>query len=601
MAPEINPESLRNARFRTTLRGADTSEVGELLSAAASVLEQLQADRDRLAAKLGEFADRDLKTEFEKVGSEVTEVLETARLAAATMRERASADAARWRSEAMAETEQLRKEARNDAEALRGDAWTTGSDLLAQVVAEVRRLTEQAERDTITITGEAEREAHRLVSTARREAEDLLRSATMDAEKMSADAVKARDSMIEEAHRQAEASQQRTGALEQRREELMKELDAVRATLGQLEGTLEAKREDLNLSRTSESSVKVVPTRPRPPEPAVETWRPGETVRVIRPSDEEPPVLESPPATAEPMLEAPEMAESPPVEDEPEVVETEADAVSNKEPHPDATSVPEPRLEPASSDDVGALFASLRSPDETNPQGLETGIAESPQSAPAAPPQPATKPDMPPVTAAAAMRADDDLLEGRDSALLPITNRALRGIKRAVTEAQNIALDSLRTDSTWSPDENAITEILRADLIGLWAESYAAGHHMAEALTGSKLKRPETPPTDSATEFGSDLAAALAKELSSSGGGQRERQSAASRVFRGWRTDESERRVRELSLRGYHLGLVQAVGGSAVIWVPSGTPCSSCREAAKDPTSHLPPVHHGCECGLTVS
>lgn len=583
MAPEISPESLRNARFRTAFRGADVDEVGELLEAVASALEDLQSERERLVGKLGEFADRDLKSEFEKVGSEVTEVLETARSAAATMRERASTDAARWRSEAMAEIEQLRKEARNDAEALRGDAWATGTDMLAQVVAEVRRLTQQAERDSITITGEAEREAHRLVSAARRESEDLLRSATMDSEKMSADAAKARDTMIEEARRQAEASQERTRALEQRREELMKELDAVRATLGQLEGTLEAKREDLNLSRTSETSVKVVPASPRPVDLPPETWRPGETVRVIHPSDDEAPPAESQPTAPDEPVAVPESPVPPPEKNEPIVRVEQTPPV---EPPRAAVQSPEPRRESPPGDDVGALFASLREPDD------DTTVAKPTAS------QPESKR---PEAATVTMNVDDDLLESRDSALLPIANRALRGIKRAVTEAQNIALDSLRTDSSWTPDQKDLTEILRADLIGLWAESYAAGHHMAEALTGSKLKRPDTPTTDSASEFAVDLAAALSRELAASGEGQRERQSAASRVFRGWRTDESERRVRELSLRGYHLGLVASVGDSKIAWVPSGKPCSSCREAARDPAAHVPPIHHGCECSLTIS
>ncbi len=591
MSPEVTPDSLRSARFRTVFRGVDLSEVTELLDAVASRLEELENQKDRLAGRLGEFADRDLKSEFEKVGSEVTEVLEAARQAADTMRERASLDANRWRSEAMAETEQLRKEAKNDAEALRGDAWTTGTDLLNQVVAEVRRLSEQAERDAITITGEAEREAHRLVSNARREAEDLMRSATMDSEKMGADAAKARDSMIEDARRQAEASQERTRALEQRREELMRELDGVRATLGQLEGTLEAKREDMNLSRTSETSVKVVPAQPRPVEMPKQTWEPGETVRVIRPSDEETESVDDgqpapDKAPVEPVLAEPreEIADS-----DPEPVTSQVDDSSEKQ----AAAAPN-ALSPVGSgkDEVGALFASLRSPDEEPKPATGSG-QEPPATAQV---EPAT-----PRAEKAVLTVDDSLLESRDAALLPITNRALRGIKRAVTEAQNIALDSLRTDGSWSPDESALAEILRADLIGLWSESYAAGHHMAEAITGGKLKRPDTPSNHSAQKFGSDLAAALEKELSASGDGQRERQSAASRVFRGWRTDESERRIRELSLRGFHKGLVDSSKSSKVSWVPSGTPCSACREAALDPVSNLPPVHAGCECTVTVS
>jgi hypothetical protein len=183
---------------------------------------------------------------------------------------------------------------------------------------------------------------------------------------------------------------------------------------------------------------------------------------------------------------------------------------------------------------------------------------------------------------------------------MPITNRALRGVKKAVTDAQNVALDSLRTDDSWHPEGLALAEMMRADLIGLWAESYSAGHAAAEEMTGSKLKRRETPPSDAAESFGEDLAGAVSHALIDAGDGQREKQSATSRVFRGWRTDEAERRVRELALVGYHRGLAESASEKGLEWVPSGTPCSACRAAASEPGANLPPIHHGCECSLAV-
>jgi hypothetical protein len=121
-------------------------------------------------------------------------------------------------------------------------------------------------------------------------------------------------------------------------------------------------------------------------------------------------------------------------------------------------------------------------------------------------------------------------------------------------------------------------------------------------MSGSKLKRKDTPPSNAADTFGEDLAGAVSHALIDAGDGQREKQSATSRVFRGWRTDEAERRVRQLALLGYHRGLVDAVGeGNSLQWVASGTPCSACREAAAEPGSHLPPVHAGCECTLMLA
>lgn len=601
MPPDVTPDSVRGASFRTVLRGADPSAVDQFLSDVADVLEDLQKERDRVVARLGEFADRDLKSEFENVGREITTVLEAAREAAETMRERASADAARWRSESMAESEQLRKDAKNDAEALRSDAWATGTELLNQTVAEAKHLRESAERDAITIAGEAEREAHRLVSGARREAEDILRSASMDAEKTTAEAEKSRDDMMSNARKQAEASQERTRALEQRREELMEELEGVRAALRQMEGTLEAKREDLNLSRTGDTSVRVIPgNRPADtvPEPPV-TWQPGETVRIIR--DEPEPRVSDRSEQHVTRPDAVDTVAAEPLEPEPDVEPTEQPepepaprreappAPPRRETETEKAVVPE---ETDADDDVNALFASLRTP-EARASGVPESSREAGEASEKSVPGPASGP--PPT-----IRTADETIEERDSVLLPITNRALRGIKKAVTEAQNVALDGLRTDTGWRPDRAAISETLRADLITLWAESYAAGHDRAEAMAGARLKRPSTPATDSPEGFGSDLVKDLEREMAAVSDGQKERQSAASKVFRAWRTDEAERRIRSFALAGFHRGLVDSAAGLPIEWVASGAPCSACRGAAQDPVATPPPVHPGCECTLVL-
>jgi hypothetical protein len=521
-------------------------------------------------------------------------VLQSAKEAADSMRERASMDAARWRSEAMTEVEALRKEARSDAEALRGDAWATGTELLNQSAAEARRVRGEAEQDVLSVMGEAEREAHRLTSTARREAEDVLRSAMMDSEKLASEAKKRHDDLIEQAYRQAESAQERTRALEERREELMLELETVRSTLSRLEGTLEERREDLELSPES-TSVKVVPARTEPDE---KTWELGETVRVIPPFERPPsesaspfPERPRPPAREvipEPSADLPDepiSEEAAPPDPEPARQEIEEPEPVEREPEPEPE--PEPEVRP---DDVGALFASLRgSPQAT----ITVHTAATPEVE-------TVDAGVSPHPVATAPRSE--FIEERDARLLPITNRALRGVKKAVTDAQNVALDSLRLDDTWHPESQVLAGMMQADLKALWAESYSAGHAAAEEMTGSKLKRKDTPPSNAADTFGEDLAGAVSHALIDAGDGQREKQSATSRVFRGWRTDEAERRVRQLALVGYHRGLVEAAGeGRSLQWVASGTPCSACREAAGEPGSHLPPVHAGCECTLVLA
>jgi DivIVA domain-containing protein len=617
MAADITPEEIRRAEFRTVRRGLDAAEVSGFIEQIAGQVEELIEERQRLVTRLGEYADRDLETEFDSLGREVAAVLQAAREAAESMRERATGDAARWRSEATAEVETLRKEARSDAEALRGDAWTTGSQLLNQATAEARRIRGEAERDVLTVMGEAEREAHRLTSTARREAEDLVRAAMMDAEKLASEAKKHHDDLIDRAHRQAESAQERTRALEERREELMLELETVRSTLTRLEGTLEERREDLDSSSES-TSVRVVPS-PRS-DPDEKTWELGETVRIIPPADRQPSRPESPiDRDVESVVEV--VVERPPdLPSRPRIGTTrpQDQVEEEQEPEPEHEPEPEPEPEPESEqaeeapahdpgwgrpeansyeeapDDVGALFAALRgSPEATITVRSVAGPKPEPDKAltdarPA--PSASQKPDAP-----------TEVIELRDARLLPITNRALRGVKKAVTDAQNVALDSLRTDDTWHPEGQTLAEMMRADLIGLWAESYSAGHAAAEEMTGSKLKRGDTPPSDAAESFGEDLAGAVSHAIIDAGDGQRERQSATSRVFRGWRTDEAERRVRELALVGYHRGLVESAGAKGLEWVPSGTPCSACRAAASEPGSNLPPIHHGCECSLALT
>ena len=596
MASDITPDDIRRAEFRAVRRGLDPDEVSAFLERVAAEVDEVEKERERLATKLGEYADRDLESEFESLGREVAAVLQSAKEAADSMRERATMDAARWRSEAMAEVETMRKEARSDAEALRGDAWATGTELLNQSSAEARRIRGEAEQDVLSVMGEAEREAHRLTSSARREAEDVVRSAMMDSEKLGSEAKKRHDDLIEQAYRQAESAQERTRALEERREELMLELETVRSTLSRLEGSLEERREDLDLSAES-TSVRVVPARTEPDE---EIWQLGETVRVIPPA-ESPPSRSASRASDRPrpsargsreepqddLFDEPMEEEALPPEPEPapeEIAEPEPVVVASPEPEPEP--VPEPQRGP---DDVGALFASLRgSPGAT----ITVHTAAAPE-----PEQPEAETARPVVSA-----ERNEVIEERDARLLPITNRALRGVKKAVTDAQNVALDSLRLDDTWHPESQALAEMMQADLKGLWAESYSAGHAAAEEMTGSRLKRKDTPPSNAAETFGEDLAGAVSSALIDAGDGQREKQSATSRVFRGWRTDEAERRVRQLALVGFHRGLVDSVGeDNGLAWVASGTPCSACREAATEPGSHLPPVHAGCECTLVLA
>lgn len=540
MGSEISPQDLRQAEFKTVLRGFDREEVETIIKAAADRLEAMERQLQGLRARLEEANVPDLRSEFEAIGSEVTGILQVATDAANSIRERASADAALWRSEAMSESEENRKSAAADSEAMRRDAWVTGTELLEQAQRLAKAMRDQAERDVLTIQGEAEREAHRLTSGARREAEDVVRNATMDAEKITVDATRRRDDIIAQANRQASTAQERTRALEQRRDELLEELESVRATLTRLEGSLEERRDSLDVLDTEPASVKVVhPTS----EDASNSdrWALGETVRVVPPEDK--PRFGTTPLE-EPMTEEKAEPEIRVVEPEPTPEEPISEEASPEVGQAGAEEA-ETEVKP---DDVESLFASLRS--AGSPTGAEGAEVDEEAGEYATPD-----------------KGDDeagyDWIEERDSRLLPITNRALRGVKKAMTEMQNIALDGLRTDEGWLPAEEPIADAVRAELIPLWTESYAAGHSVAELMTDSNLKRPATPQSDTPGEFAAAVGDAIREAIRNAGQGQRERQAAASRVFRLWRSDEAEHWMRETALLAYEMGIEDSLSVTA--------------------------------------
>lgn len=668
---QFTPDDIANQRFSSTFRGFDPTAVAEYLGAVAQNVAELATERDRLQARLAEMGERDLKREFEAVGREVAQVLESAREAADQMRERASADATRWRSEAVAEAESGLRRARSDAEQLRSDAWSTGEELLKQAMAESERISSSTEKERLRMVGEAEREAHRLVSGARRESEELLRSARMEADRLRTTAQKEHDQIIQQANRTAEAAQERTRALELRREELRAELDEIRHALATAEGELEDRRAALALSPATQEVPAEEPA-PEQGDPEDTEWTPGETVRVVRPStppepsepsnivshkepeitvlsaeelarrtaEEEPegPAIEigEPLDVFESSDEAPEPEpESEPESDETDEVEAVAVDVTLEAPveEKDVETVDQPDEEPVVFEEIeqvqvdhvqivestpeetsevneleesfaelSGLFERLRGPgtqpddeedaDEPEPEGespAEANVAESGDRAP--------------------VHYDGDPFELKSGLLMPIANRALRSIKRQLTEAQNEALEELRlTDGAWEPDGPALAARLRPDLTVLASESFAAGHAAALEMSGERLKRPPTPKMEPETEWVSSLIRDLNHTLGEGrrqGQGSRELGASVSRVFRSWRTDESERRVAEVSSHAYHTALSDVLidSGYSVSWLMAGRGCPACRTNAESVPSEwtsVPPAHSGCSCSVVI-
>ena len=640
---EFTPDGIADRSFRTTLRGFDQSEVRLFLAQLAEATADLVAERDRLAASLQAGDAKDLQAEIELVSNEIRSVLETARSAAETMRERAAAESARWRSEAIAEAEQTRREAAADAEHLRTDAWTTSESLLSQVQREVARIRGEAEKESLRLVGEAEREAHRTLGTGRREAEEALRSARMEAEKLVLDARASHDEIIETANRKAEIAQERTRALEQRRDELRRELDSVRSAIAAVESELDERREALSLTATA-------------PEAAApdhgDQWVPGETVRVVRPghaeagTDELPVVSEPRPrpdptpelrvlspdelrlrqqpeaagsVPPQPSVDAPEKADAtvaPPSTGPEQSTTEDTPAESTSGPSPtvaesdpsdesagDESAAPPARVESGRDEemqpqvgpgdkiaDVDGLFARLREPVSSESSVSRNGAETTTPAAST------------PAAATPTRTSDVDPFGVRDTLLLPITNRALRNVKRQLTEEQNAALERIRIDHTsWEPDAGALEASLKPDLVVLVAESFGAGHSAAESLTSDKLPRPTTPPESVAGRLVTALTTDLRRALEDGRAhdhGAREVAADVSRVFRAWRTDESERRIRHFAYASYNRGLAESVAGEGrVRWVVAGRGCAECRDlGSRDFVEDPPPAHEGCGC-----
>jgi hypothetical protein len=195
-----------------------------------------------------------------------------------------------------------------------------------------------------------------------------------------------------------------------------------------------------------------------------------------------------------------------------------------------------------------------------------------------------------------------DPVELRQRLLLPVSNRALRNLKRQLTEIQNDALEELRTSGgEWEPTPAPMEEQIRPDLVVLLSEAFSMGHSAAEEMIGSSFPRPPTPARDEAPTLAGGLVEQLRQVMADgTEEGSREVAASVSRVFRGWRTDEAERRVTDLASSAYHDGIRATLAGSRhkLGWVVAGRGCARCREVAEDADGAAPPLHPGCGCTL---
>jgi cell division septum initiation protein DivIVA len=624
-------DDLNKRSFSVARKGYDRGEVDRFRSDAVRLAREAESEVAKMRETLEQLGLTEgvlVRDELAAIGAEVKTILEAAREAAENMRTRAADDAGRWRNEADAQARTTRTEATEASEMLRASAWDSANEMIAAAKEQAEALLTSAQEDALFLRAEAEREAVRLTGDARQDSDNLVREAKRDAEMLLTAARDESEQLLLDAHQAAESAQQRARALEERRAELMAELEMARQSIGEISSAAQAPQEESpptpqpKFTRSPESggwahddgTVRVIDVNRGAPIAASpvdalamadevaalrQTRRPGEvfdggdvvdesvesdTTAEDAAGDQDPDVTADEPAPA-PEPEKPVPAESVPTPTEapdadnvePGASDTEA---ATSEPEPEDTEESEPVSEGTPPEDsplrdtaeLDALFAALR---EAPAESAATPAVEPPVVDPEpesatpepepepAPPEPTTPSEPEPVTEAEAeaeIPIVEEFEDERDRLLLPLENRSLRSVKRHIVEVQNQALEALRTSNQeWRPTRKDIDKALVAEIDQLVSEAYLAGYASEAQRRGVTASQPKKLAKGTVgKDFANDLVAAIDTAIEgavASGAGARQVASAASKVFRAWRTDEAERKLRAAARSAYAAGI----------------------------------------------
>jgi len=571
MVDEATSDEIRTQQFDVVRKGYDRTQVDTFLAKVATqfdALESIVKEISNRDVSLGIDDDEAMALEMAAIGDEINSILEAARSAAEGMRTRATTHA-----------ESATSEAETQAYTAREGAWVEGSAMLEAASDDAQTMVTEAETDVLRIRAEAEREAIRYTTDAKRMSEEAVGAAENEAEGILATARAESERLMRTANQSAELAQERARALEDRRAELLVDLETTRSSIGELETEFEAKRQvfdepepvvateygDRSHHETDTGSVrivsasKVVPLRPvdadsfvaevaelhraRPveesPQLTVDSSRLEELDSEQLPVDGSQPE-ESPQLTVGSSQSEEMDSEQVTVDgSQPEEMDSEQLTVDSSQSEGSvgaspfqgglATSPSEesggsqqsqlPVDSSQSEDSIGSLFAQLREgatpekPVEATPvSDTESGQRRADSTS----------------VAENGERETGNAPDTDNASLIPVQNAALRSIKRQLVDLQNDALEHLRVDTAWVPEE-AFTDCF-SETFGELASSIADSDDDGGA----------------AEVFATDLYDAVSNAVVTTreaGSGDRAIAAATSKVFRTWRSDEAERRV----------------------------------------------------------
>ena len=532
----------------------------------------------------------------------------------------------------MAEARRIVAEAQAEALQLRAEAWAGAEGLLRQAEVAHRARIAEADAEVLVIRAEAEQEAYRLVSTAKREAQDITRGARFEAERTVLE-IWAQPERILPVDPQpvepapAPAPESIGGRLRRRRnaagpapaaEDVIRVIQppGARRPSGGVDPASYGDALAAEVEALRESGEVEVPEIAPPPVPVAEAPPPAAAV----PPEPPAPAPIAPVVPAAAVLEAQvEWAEATPAEARleeaegtekglvgpaaEELAEEAGEGVAIAEEAvqpPPAPAAPAPASKEAPAAPIDDLFARLRG---SVPARRPAAVAEGEDGSPGEEAEPAA----PSGPGRAAPRPDP--LDLRERLLLPVQNRALRRVKEAIVELQNVALDALRVTGAW--EGAASGPPLEAALDPVAEEGAEAGAAAAGVFLGGEAPAPVISArcVSLAQAMAGDLAAQVqAVVAGSAGAGSLEVSAAVARVFRAWRSDEAERWVRAVAYAAYHDSLLSglAVAGVArVAPVASGLLCPECPAlggagwdpaGSPPPGTARPPAHPGCVC-----